>query len=82
MTNEKKITILNIPDETRKATELLMKKQDCPFTSIEDCISSLMTYRMQLKAMGEEGKVRLLDETYHLKSLSIVYHPVSEGEKS
>jgi len=80
MTDEKQIIILNVSEETKKAAAVLMEKPYCPFTSLEDCLASLMTYRMMLKASGENTKVHMLDNTYHLSNLTVFYKPLVTGE--
>lgn len=74
MQEPRNITILNMSKETRNAVAALVGKSGSPFESIEDCIASLMSYRMLLRASGDEEKAALLEETYHLKDIKVIYN--------
>ena len=74
MQEPRNIIILNMSRETRNAVAALVGKPGSPFESIEDCVASLISYRMLLRASGDEDKANLLEETYHLKDIKVIYN--------
>jgi len=83
MAEKRIVTIPNMPEETRKAVEKLMEsKKDFPFNSVEECIASIMSLRMQFKAIGQEEEARKLEEQYHLEGVKVVYTVVNEDDES
>ncbi|HJJ32610.1 MAG TPA: hypothetical protein O0X25_03955 [Methanocorpusculum sp.] len=73
------VVLENVSPETIAAVNTLMKKEGSPFTSIEDCIETMLSYRVMLQASGEDKRAELLDTLYHLSGIKvIVNYPVKE----
>ena len=66
------IVLENVSPETIAAVNTLMEKEGNPFTSVEDCIESLLSYRVMLQASGEDKRADLLDELYHLPGIKVI----------
>ena len=66
------IVLENVSAETIAAVTELLQKDGCPFTSVEDCIESMLSYRVMLQASGEDKRAELLDELYHLSGIKVI----------
>jgi len=80
MDEDNKITILNMTEKTRTAVSELMKKENSPFNSVEECVAHLISFTMQLKALGRNDEAETIENAYHLKGIQVFYSQPKDNE--